>query len=208
MVQLLYDLGADVHRAANDGARPIHDAAQDGYDKTVLLLLSLRAAIDAKDNEGRTPCWEAAFQGHAKVVRLLIMHRAAPDLASLGDTPLWIAAQENKPGCIAVLAAAKANLEGAKPCSPISKAAIKGADESVRLLAYLGARLIDSAAPGWNGGPFWRRFKDNKGRVRDPALWERVVADGGDEGTPESLQKRTRMLKAGKVHDPRDGTSW
>ena len=27
MVQLLYDLGADVHRAANDGSRPIHDAS-------------------------------------------------------------------------------------------------------------------------------------------------------------------------------------
>ena len=142
------------------------------------------------------------------VVRLLIMHRAALDLATRGATPLWIAAQENKPECIAILAAAKASLEGAKPCSPINKAAIEGADESVRLLAYLGARLIEPAAPDWDGGPFWRRFKDNKGRVRDPALWERIVAEGGDEGTPASLEKRIRMLKEAKVHDPRDGTSW
>ena len=85
---------------------------------------------------------------------------------------------------------------------------MKGADESVRLLAYLGSRLIDPATPDWNGGPFWRRFKDSKGRVRDPALWERIIKEGGDEGTLDSLRKRIRMLKEAKVHDPRDGTSW
>ena len=61
--------------------------------------------------------------------------------------------------------------------------------------------------PAIRGG-FWKGFKDNKGRVRDPTLWERIVKEGGDEGTPESLQKRIRMLKDAKVHDPRDGTSW
>ena len=208
MVQLLHDLGADVHRACNDGGRPIHAAAHGGHDKAVLLLLSLRASIDAQANEDRTPCWEAAFRGHARVVRLLVMHRAPMELTGPEHTtPLWGAVQENKLECIAVLAAAKASLEGAK-ASPIGIAAYKGADECVRLLAYLGVRLIEPAAPDWPGGPFWRSFKVNKGRVRDPAVWERIVAEGGDEDTPESLQKRIRMLKEAKVHDPRDGTSW
>ena len=79
-----------------------------------------------------------------------------------------------------------------------------GADESVRLLAYLGARLIEPTAPNWRGGPFWHRFKDNIGRVRDPKVWEWIVRKGGDEGTPESLRKRIRMLKKAGVHDPRD----
>ena len=57
MVQLLYGLGADVHRARNDGRSPIHAAALRGYDKTMLLLLSLRGSIGAQDNEGRTP-WQ------------------------------------------------------------------------------------------------------------------------------------------------------
>ena len=83
-----------------------------------------------------------------------------------------------------------------------------GSDESIHVLAYLGARLIEPAAPGWHGGPFWLCFKDNKGRVRAPALWERIVAEGGDEGTSESLRKRILILKEAKVHDPRDGTSW
>ena len=113
----------------------------------------------------------AAFNGQPKVLRLLVLHRASFDLPNKQQmTPLWMAAQENKPECIAILAAAKASLEGAKTCSPISTAAIFGADESVRLLAHLGARLRDAAAPDWDGGPFWLRFKDSKGRVRDPAL--------------------------------------
>ena len=92
--------------------------------------------------------------------------------------------------------------------SPIVKAADKGADESVRLLAYLGARLIMRDPDSTATMPFWHKFKNSKGRVRDPALWERIAAEGGDEGTPESLRKRIRMLKEAKVHDPRDGTSW
>ena len=91
--------------------------------------------------------------------------------------------------------------------TPVLKAAQKGADECVRLLAYLGARLVVNLGPTVRGG-FWQGFKDNKGRVRDPALWARIVKEGGDEGTPESLRKRIRMLKDAKVHDPRDGTSW
>ena len=39
MVKLLYDHGADIHRASNDGERPIHDAARNGHDETVLLIL-------------------------------------------------------------------------------------------------------------------------------------------------------------------------
>ena len=66
------------------------------------------------------------------------------------------------------------------------------------------ALMHDGATPG----PFWHQFPDNKGRVRDPALWQKIVAEGGDFDTPESLRKRIRMLKEAKVHDPRDGTGW
>ena len=131
--------------------------------------------------------------------RLLIVHRASIDLANKNQsTPLFAAAQENKPECIAILAAANASLEGAKAASPIGMAAHKGADESVSLLAYLGARLYDG-----NGNPFWELFSDNEGRVRDHELWERIVRKGGDEGTQESLRKRIRMLTKAGVTDPR-----
>ena len=97
--------------------------------------------------------------------------------------------------------------------SPIGAAARQGADESLRLLAHLGARLVEPrgvmpSGKQYGGGPFWRYFKDHVGRVRDPKVWERIVRKGGDEGTPESLRKRIRMLKKAGVHDPRDGNSW
>ena len=104
---------------------------------------------------------------------------------------------------ISILVAARASLEGAMAGSPIGMAAQMGADDSVRLLAYLGARLIEPAAPDWPGGPFWRRFKDNVGLVRNPKLWEWIISKGGDEGTPESLRKRIRLLKKAGVEDPR-----
>ena len=123
-------------------------------------------------------------------------------------TPLWIAAQENKPECIAILAAAKASLEGAIEVGPISMAAHQGSEECVALLAYLGARLVEEVSETRvTGGGFWLRFKDQTGLIRNPKLWEWIVRKGGDEGTPESLRKRIRMLKKADVHDPRDRTS-
>jgi len=214
MVQLLYDLGADVHRAANVGTRPIHDAAKAGCDEAVLLLLSLRADINWQDGLGCTPIWLAAGRGKPNTVRLLVSYRASLDLANnLVITPLYMASLKNKRECIAVLAAAKASLEGAMAASPIGAAAMEGGDESVRLLAHLGARLVEPRGVlprghSWPGGPFWHRFKDHVGRVRDPALWERIVRKGGDEGTPESVGKRIGMLKKAGVNDPRDGNSW
>ena len=119
-----------------------------------------------------------------------------------------VAAQENKPECIAILAAAKASLEGAKAFSPIGNAADEGADASIRLLAHLGARFIEPAAPDWDGGPFWRWFKDNTTRVRNPKVWEWIVSKGGDRNTEKSLQKRIKMLEQAELFDPRDENSW
>ena len=72
MVQLLYDLGADVHRARPDGGRPIHAAAGIGRNDTVLLLFSLRASVDQIGGEsGQTPLIMAASYGQTACVRLL-----------------------------------------------------------------------------------------------------------------------------------------
>ena len=107
-----------------------------------------------------------------------------------------------------MLAAAKASLEGSIAFSPIGVAAYKGHDDCVRLLAHLGARLIEPAAPDWPGGPFWRHFQDNTTRVRNSKVWEWIVSKGGDKGTEKSLQKRIKMLKQAELFDPRDEKSW
>ena len=118
-----------------------------------------------------------------------------------------VAAQNNHPECIAILAAAKASLEGAKAESPIGQAAWKGADDSVRILAHLGANLIENPHQ-FGGGPFWRRFQDNTTRVRNPKVWEWIVSKGGDKGTEKSLQKRIKLLKQAGLENPRDENSW
>ena len=159
----------------------------------VELLLSQRCAVNPQANGSRTPCWEAAFEGQTECVSLLVAWQATFDLPDDSlCTPLFAAAQENKPDCIAMLAAARANLEGAQDFTPISMAAQCGGDESVRILAMLGARLVDPAPPN---APFWKHFGDSKGRIRDPALWEWIVRKGGDVGTDGSLRRRIRMLK-------------
>ena len=72
IVQLLHDLGADVHRARNNGSRPIHSAAREGRDKTVLLLISLRADIEAMNGPIGSSLMLAAKFGHLGVVKVLI----------------------------------------------------------------------------------------------------------------------------------------
>ena len=78
----------------------------------------------------------------------------------------------------------------------------------MRLLAYLGARLIMRDPDSTATMPFWRRFQDNTTRVRNPKVWEWIVSKGGDEGTETSLQKRIRLLKQAGLDDPRDVNSW
>ena len=99
MVQLLYDLGADVHRAANTGDRPIHAAAQLGHDKILLLLISLRADIDSPGMIMRPPLMSATECGHVSTVRTLItakcdVNRTDQDGFSAADVPLHLCGEK------------------------------------------------------------------------------------------------------------------
>ena len=112
-------------------------------------------------------CYAAAISGHANVVRLCISSRADVHIAYHDLlTPLYVAAQQDKPECIAVLAAANACLEGAHPTEwPIGLAAARGADASVAVLAYLGARLREPSEDGRGDNPFWLEFEAVRTRV-------------------------------------------
>ena len=57
----------------------------------------------------------------------------------------------------------------------------------VRLLAHLGARLIKS-----NGNGFWMNYEDDDKRQQANEFWTGVVQTGGDEGTYDSLRKKSR----------------
>ena len=71
MVQLLHEIGADVHRTRNDGIRGIHVAAIDGRRETVELLLHLRSDVDPS-GIAETPLMYACTEDRFDVVSLLI----------------------------------------------------------------------------------------------------------------------------------------
>jgi len=103
MVQLLYDLGADVHRARPDGTRPILGAAGNGHVKTVFLLLSLRADVNTRDNEGRSACWKSAYQGHAEVISTLLNARADVNATAQGYSPADVAKHNGHKSALEIL---------------------------------------------------------------------------------------------------------
>ena len=97
--------GADVHRARDNGVRPIHDAARNGRDKTVLLFLSLRATVDLQGTDGRTPCWCAAYDGHTRLVSLLLSLRANPNASAAGWTAADVAKDDGHEDTLALILA-------------------------------------------------------------------------------------------------------
>ena len=72
--------------------------------------------------------------------------------------------------------------------------------DSIRLLAHLGARLLDG-----DGHGFWLAYQDDETFKRMDFFWQRIIDAGGDEPTEESRRLRRRLLVQAKMHDPRDG---
>lgn len=54
-IEILLELGADVHHEAGGRGTPLHQAAQTGNGHTARLLLTHGASADARDAEGQTP---------------------------------------------------------------------------------------------------------------------------------------------------------
>jgi len=79
-----------VDQAANNGCTPLFQAAQEGQEKCVELLLGAGAAVDQANNNGSTPLFIAAQEGQEKCVQLLLGAGAKVDQADNNSTtPLW-----------------------------------------------------------------------------------------------------------------------
>ena len=119
-----------------------------------------------------------------------------------GATPVFVAAEFGHDRVIVALARAKASID--QPHSlgrtPLGKAAHMKRETVVRLLAHMGARLLDG-----DGRAFWSSYQDEDTRERANDFWLRIIDAGGDEPTEESRRLRRRLLVQAGKHDPRDG---
>ena len=71
MVRLLLDNTAEVNIKNNEGATPLHLAANMGHKELAKLLLAYKADVNAQTNKGTTPLRVAVLKGHIDMVDLL-----------------------------------------------------------------------------------------------------------------------------------------
>ena len=108
---------------------PLCQAAENGHETAVRLLLNHDANIDVQNGAGKTPLRLAAENGHEAVVRLLLDRGANVEPKNwLGETPLFVAAEKGHGAVVRLLLDGGANA-GAKNRSawmPLLKAAANG----------------------------------------------------------------------------------
>lgn len=79
------------------GLTVTHDAARDGHEDTLQVLLRYGADVNLKDSAGNLPLHLAAREGHQGAVELLAPRTARPFLPNhAGLTPLQLASQHHR----------------------------------------------------------------------------------------------------------------
>ncbi|MBT3903551.1 hypothetical protein HOF26_01870, partial [bacterium] len=112
IVELLVELGADMHKMTQDVNTALHLACEAGELEMMHLLLKAGLMHECKNAAGRTPFWLACSEGHTHMVADILENQGASwlDMADdLGDTPLSIAAKKNHFGVVSCLLKAGAN---------------------------------------------------------------------------------------------------
>ena len=95
----------------DNGATPLHYAAQNGHKEMVALLLADKADVNAKANNGETPLHFASFRGLKGVAEVLLRNKAEVNAKDdHGATPLHYAAQEGHKEVVRLLLANKADV--------------------------------------------------------------------------------------------------
>jgi ankyrin repeat protein len=107
-------------------------------------------AANARDGEGFTPLFCVRGTGGDDMMRTLLRTGADPDtVARFGLTPLSMAAAKGSPSLCRILLDAGARLDvgdGAKRCSPLFAAALRGRCEMVKWLLKAGAKVNSPGA--------------------------------------------------------------
>ena len=78
-------------------AYPLHQAASNGDQPTVRLLIDRGDNVNEKNGAGWTPLMDAAFVGHVGIAKMLLEHGADPTLTNnQGQTALTLARQQDR----------------------------------------------------------------------------------------------------------------
>ena len=104
-VLVLYELGADVRRAGDDGLTALMLASRNGHTVTVRKLCELRADVHAvsKGAEPRTALMLAAEYGHVDTVQALFELGAHLWSTEVNDSALCLAARRGHPETVRLM---------------------------------------------------------------------------------------------------------
>ncbi len=129
-----------INSADENGATPLHWAADAGRRDVAEFLLSLGADLNARKKDGVTPIHVAAAMGREEMVTLLL--RAGADIDAtddLGRTPLALARSRGQTGVVALLLAQGASLAGQPRPREITSSAVS---ISGRPVAYVAGTVL------------------------------------------------------------------
>ena len=137
-----------------NGAVPLHYAAENGHKDVVALLLANKADVNARADNGKTPLHFASQNGHKEVAALLLANKANVNAkADNGGTPLHYAALNGHKDLVALLLANKANVNAraVNGGTPLHQAAFWGRKDVAEVLlrnkAAVNAKDRDGATP-------------------------------------------------------------
>jgi ankyrin repeat protein len=126
-------------------ASPLYFAAQNGYEKNVLILLQGKARIEwVHIAGGGTPLHVACHKGHLGVVKILLAHGANVEATTNARfTPLYLAARAGHYGIVHTLLEHNADVDSPnfKGSTPLYVAAKKGHYDVVELLLAFQANV-------------------------------------------------------------------
>ena len=143
VVHLLLKKGADTTEVVNYmGKTVLHEAAWNGNDSLVKILLDFGADPKRADNHGRTPLYYAVRCGHKEVVEVLMDGGADPNKPdNYLDNPLFRAVSFGHKDVAQLLLNKGADPERVNGygLTPLHKAAWNGHNDLVRVLLDFGA---------------------------------------------------------------------
>ncbi|CAN6361708.1 unnamed protein product [Urochloa humidicola] len=143
VLRLLLDHGGDPGMPNAKGRTPLHNAAQNGHNEAVILLLSRGADVDPVINDrGGTPLHLAAGKGNDQAVKVLLEHGADPNRVVHGIyPPLMMACHAGNLKCMKALVEGGADVKFKSPYGPslLMKAVMDGSTNIVKFLLEAGA---------------------------------------------------------------------